>query len=376
MSSNLPEPVCVMHVLYSLGIGGAEKLAFDMIGSLPPERYRAVVLCIGEHGPLAQMFEERGQTVYYRPNNAEDVRGLVSWTRGIIAKERVTVIHAHQYNPLHYSVLALLGNRRVNLVYTEHGRMYPEVWNWKRYLTNPFLALRVNHMVSISGSTRNAMARYDNFPRRRIRVIHNGIDLELLNPAFDVAQKRRALGIPAGARVIGTASRLEEIKNIPMMLRGFKKVLAKCPECVLLVAGHGSQAQRLKALAAELGIGEQVLFLGLRHDLPELFKLIEVFLLVSFTEGISITLLEAMGSGVPAVVTRTGGNPEVVLDGETGYLIEVGDEDAMAAKVLELLASPEQAARLGGKGVERVERHFSFGSMMEQYLELYRTPQR
>lgn len=362
---------CLMHFVYSLGIGGAEKLAYDMIMGLPAGKYRPVVLCIGEDGPLRGAFEEKGYIVYFRPNTPGQTWRTVSWIRGLIRKEQVAVIHAHQYNPLQYSVLATLGNTGVNLVYTEHGRIYPEVWNWKRYLTNPLFALRINHIVSISESTRGAMQRYDNFPGRRIKVIHNGVRLEGLNPGGDRQQMRRALGVGDTTRIIGTAGRLERVKNLPMMLRGFKKVLAAFPDTVLLIAGKGSERENLEALAGELCIADQVRFLGLRNDLPELFELLEVFLLVSFTEGISITLLEAMGSGVPAVVTRTGGNPEVVLDGVTGYLVEVGDEAEMSLKVIGLLADSEQAAQLGSNGRVRVRSEFSFGSMMDSYERLY-----
>jgi len=363
-----------MHFIYSLGIGGAEKLAYDMIAGLPPDRYRPIVVCVGENGPLGDMFRERGCPVYFHPNSPGQTFRIVSWVKEIIEREQVSVIHAHQYNPLHYSVLSIAGNSRVNLVYTEHGRMYPERFNWKRYLTNPFFALRVNHLVSISHSTKDAMIRYDNFPARRIKVIHNGIHFDVLNPDIDLREKRRSLGIGENSRIIGTASRLEEIKNIPMMLRGMKKVLERCPDTVLVIAGHGSQAGQLKELAQELGIADQVRFLGLRLDLPELFRLMEVFLLVSFTEGISITLLEALGSGVPVVVTRTGGNPEVVVDGGCGYLIEVGDEVAMGERVMGLLEHPEQGQQMGKRGRELVRNYFSFGAMLDGYMSLYDNP--
>jgi L-malate glycosyltransferase len=366
-----PQAAAVMHVLYSLAVGGAEKLALDMAGALPPERYRAVAVCVGDDGPLAGMFRERGIPLYHRHHVPGEERRLISWLKGIIASEKVEVIHAHQYNPLYFALLAVLGNRGVRLVYTEHGRIHPERFHWKRYLTNPLFALRIDHLVSISESTKRAMARYDNFPSRRIQVIRNGIDCTLLNPHIDLQQLRRSLGIGPVTRVVGTASRLEPIKNIPMMLRAFLKVLERCPDAVLLIAGEGSAGEKLQEFAAQLGITQKVCFLGLRSDLPALFSLIEVFLLVSFTEGISITLLEAMGSGVPAVVTRVGGNPEVVLEGVTGRTVEVGDDAGLAERVLEILENPEEAARLGEAGRERVRSCFSFQSMMDNYLRLY-----
>ena len=124
-------------------------------------------------------------------------------------------------------------------------------------------------------------------------------------------------------------------------------------------------------MARELGIVQSVRFVGLRHDLPDVLRLFNVFLLSSFTEGISITLLEAMANGLPTVVTDVGGNPEVVIDGETGYLVPLGEDKEMAARILTFLDNPEKAREMGTNGMQRVDKSFSFSSMMAAYWNLY-----
>jgi L-malate glycosyltransferase len=361
----------IMHVLLSLGVGGAETLVYDMVRYPGGADTRAVLCCLQAEGELGERLRGEGFSVYCRSRRDGVDLSLVGWLRDIMRDERIDVVHAHQYTPLFYAVPAALLAGGVRVVYTEHGRLFPEVKRWKRFLFNPLLALGVERIVSISDSTKTAMACYDNLPSRRIEVVHNGVDFSRMNPSLDLAAKRRSLGVSESCRILGTAARLEEIKNLPMMLEVFKLVLREVPDCCLLVAGQGSQMERLVELAGELGIGDRVKFLGLRFDLPELFQLFEVFLLTSFTEGISITLLEAMSSSVPAVVTDVGGNGEVVREAETGYLVPLGDAAAMADRVVRLLDDRAAASACGAKARERVLGQFSFAAMMEAYRAMY-----
>lgn len=365
------EPVGILYVVWSMGVGGAEKLAYDMVRSLPRHKFRAVVCSVEYGGVLGDRLRDEGYAVYHRKSVPGLDWGMISWLRNIIRTERVEVIHAHQYNPLFYSVFAAMGNPRLKLVYTEHGRTYPDRTYWKRFLVNPLLTYWIDHLVSISESTKNAMVTYDNFPARRIKVIHNGVDIGNIPEGVEIGAKRRELGIPEGWRVVGTAARLEEVKNLPMMLRAFRLILDRQPETCLVIAGIGSTEEQLRSLAVQLGVSEQVRFLGLRSDLNEIFPLLNVFLLTSFTEGVSITLLESMTHGIPAVVTNVGGNPEVVVDKVTGFLVPSGHHESMADKALFLMENPEMSLAMGNKAKERVTTCFSFDRMMAGYLALY-----
>ncbi len=363
--------ITILHVVWSLEVAGAEKLAFDMVQALPRDKFSTIVCSVNKDGLLGERLRKDGYTVYHRNKGTGLDWGMVRWLREIIVREQVDVIHAHQYSPMVYAALASFANRQLTIVYTEHGRNYPEQRHWKRELINPLLARMINHVVSISENTRRAMIEYDRLPGRRIRVIHNGVDLKKVRGLADTCKKRLELEIPEGYEIIGTAARFDEVKNLPMMLRTFRHVLNKRPRTLLLLAGTGILEDYLKDLTRELGIESNVRFLGLRHDLPDLLRIFDVFLLTSFTEGVSITLLEAMANGVPTVVTNVGGNPEVVIDGETGYLVSLGEDKEMAVKIVRLLENRQFAKGMGGKGMKRVEESFSFTRMMASYLDLY-----
>ena len=155
------------------------------------------------------------------------------------------------------------------------------------------------------------------------------------------------------------------------MLRGFKLVLAQIPDLSLLIAGQGEELAYLQALAKELAIDTRVKFIGLRFDLPEIYQLLDVFLLTSFSEGISITLLEAMACGIPAVVTDVGGNPEVVVAGETGFLVPVDNDHLFAERIIEVLTNRELAKKMSILSQKRVEEEYSISRMLHRYQQLY-----
>jgi glycosyltransferase involved in cell wall biosynthesis len=362
----------ILHVVISMVVGGAERLVYDMVkypafASNPP-----VICCMDALGELGEKLRSEGYTVHCKGRQPGLDFEMITWLRDIIRQEKADVVHAHQYSPLFYAAPAAFLAGRVKVVYTEHGRFYPERSSWKRSLFNPLLALGVSHLVSISNATAQAMATYDNFPQSRIKVIHNGIDCSGMLPAVDKRAKRKELGLSETCRIIGTAARLNSIKNIPMMLRGLKLVLQSMPDVCMVIAGQGEEEEKLKGLALELGIADNVKFIGLRFDLPEVYQLFDVFLLTSFSEGISVTLLESMASGVPSVVTDVGGNREVVVEGETGFLVPVDADQQLSLRVCELLQNQEKAVQMGRIARERVVRDFSVQGMMEAYCRLYK----
>lgn len=367
-----PKQPRVMFVLPSLiSSGGAEQLVYRMIQNMISRKLSPIVCCLDSLGDLGFKLQEDGVKVYCRQQTRSFDLKLTAWMRGIIKDENIQIVHAHMYAAFEYSVLATLMSRKVKVVYTVHGRLYPEKRMWKRRLIYPLLSLGVDQFVSISEKTKFAMAYYDFHPEKKIRVIHNGIEIKDQGSREDIQRARIALGVEGNTRILGTAARLEDIKNIPMMIRALKRVMEDYPDTYLLIAGVGSKLDELKAYAVSQAISENVLFIGLRSDLHVIYPLFEVFLLSSYTEGVSVSLLEAMTFGVPAVVTDVGGNSEVVIEGETGHLVPSENDVLMAEKILQLFNNTELSRKLGKKGKERALTEFSFDGMMDEYMSLY-----
>jgi len=165
---------------------------------------------------------------------------------------------------------------------------------------------------------------------------------------------------------------LAPVKNHALLLHAWKRVLETVPDAVLLVVGNGSTEPATRALAAELGLGDAVRFLGFRLDIPELLQAMDVFVLSSRSEGLSLTLLEAEAAGLPIVATRVGGNPEVVRDGESGLLVPSGEPEPMAAALARLLQDSALRQRWGERGRRLYRDEFTLQAMVRGYERLYR----
>jgi glycosyltransferase involved in cell wall biosynthesis len=181
---------------------------------------------------------------------------------------------------------------------------------------------------------------------------------------------RCTLGIPSTAPLAGIVAVLRPEKNHELFLRVAARVRREVPDAHYLIIGDGPRRPELETLASEFGIANCVHFLGQRADIPELLATLDVFILTSHNEANPVSILEALAAGKPVVSTRVGSIPETVINGETGFLIEPGDESAMSRRVAELLLDPAKAQRLGINGRRLVASQWSVDSMVAGYEAL------
>ncbi|XKH00686.1 glycosyltransferase [Marinobacter nauticus] len=367
----MSDTVRVLHVTFNMGIGGTEQVIRQLITGLDPEKVTSEILCIdGQVGAIGEQLRESGIPIVAVQRRPGFDRSLIRIIRTRLRKGNFDVVHCHQYTPWVYGWFAALG-LPVGVVFTEHGRFYPDRYRYKAALVNQAMARTTRAMVAISEATRQALSRYEFLPRSRIQVVYNGIAAMQPDRAR-LAVLRAELGIPDQAFVMGTVSRMDPVKNQSMMLRAFHRFLQQCPEGWLLVVGDGAERESLQSLAGELGIGERVSFTGSVSQPAHHMALMEVFLLSSFTEGTSMTLLEAMSLGIPAVATNVGGNPEIVRDGLNGMLVPVDDEQAFAEAMIGLWQEPGTRLQLGQGARTRFDERFSREVMVNAYQEIYR----
>jgi glycosyltransferase involved in cell wall biosynthesis len=204
-------------------------------------------------------------------------------------------------------------------------------------------------------------------------TIYNAVDVKDHAIKIDVQEKKRQLNISPDEKVIGIVARLVPVKNHRTLFAAFKKVRQACPKTRLLIVGEGPLDEDLRRFAAELGETENILFLGKRDDVRELLHIMDVVCLASLSEGLSLTLLEAMASARPAVATNVGGNPELVLDGLTGLLVPPRDPERMAEAIVALLRDDGRRRSMGEAGRRRVEEKFNIQNCVKEYEELYFT---
>jgi len=366
-----------MQIVLSLAIGGTEKLVHDMVCRVDKQIISPAVCCLDEFGYFGEELQRAGYPVYSLQRRPGIDWGLIRRLSDIIRQEQIDIINAQQYTPYFYGLMAMLfsklhlSSRSPKLIFTEHGIPYPYEKKLKRLIINPVLLLFADEIITISEDTKSNLIEYENYPARRIKVVHNGIDLSRFAQPIDTAAKKQSLGLAPEFQIVGIVARLDPVKNHGMLLRAFKRVLHDIPDTYLLVVGDGPEEQMLKALAGSLGISDKTVFLGARKDVPELLHIFDVFVLPSFSEGMSVTLIEAMGAGIPIVATRVGGTPEVVQDQETGYLVQNDNEQEMAKRLVKLLQDENTRHRMGQASQQRAYDMFSLEKMVNIYTDLY-----
>lgn len=352
----------VAHVVLTLDPGGQEFLVIQLAERLQRRGWRSPVITISG-GALAQDARRLGiETFDLRKGAGFSPATLVRLAR-VLRAEGVDIVHTHNMAPLIYGTLSAraLGIPTIN---TRHGRAA---------LTTHWLIWRLaDHVVAVSDDARREMLRHNSIAPAKVHVILNGTDVQAFaTPTRDRAAVRASLGIPVDHRLFGIVARLAPEKDHQTLFEAFERVAQAEGAAALLVIGGGPLEADLRARAGSLGILERVRFLGFRQDIPDLLAALDVFVLSSTMEGVSLTLLEAMAAGLPVVATRVGGNPEVVAEGETGLLVPPRDARALSEAMLVLLRNPERAAAFGERGRERVRRQFDIEQMVDAYVALY-----
>ena len=360
----------VLHVTFDMRIGGTEQVIRNLIEASDQSRLDMSIFCIEEPiGPFGTMLQEKGISITSTSRRPGLDLRVIRRLRRHIRQHDIDVVHCHQYTPWVYGTLASLGLGR-QVIFTEHGRFYPDRSSWKRRFINPLLARLTARVTAISEATRQALVDYEFIPARRIEVIYNGI-AALPDEPEAAAQARAQYGIPANAVVLGTIARFDPIKNHPMMLRAFAAALAAHPQAQLLLVGDGEERPRLEALIQALGIEGSVTLTGYVPRPAALLAAMDIFLLPSFSEGTSMTLLEAMSLGKPCVVTKVGGNPEIVQHNETGLVTENDNLEQLTDAMKTLIASDDMRERFTQNARQRFADNYTSQAMAVAYQALY-----
>jgi glycosyltransferase involved in cell wall biosynthesis len=348
----------VAHVTQGLDVGGQERLLVEMARHRTRARFDWTVIVLGTRGPLADGLEAESVRVQTLDTPAGLRFGLWRRLTGIFRTERFDVVHTHDDRPLIYGMPAAWWAKIRRRIHTHHHGRLAQFTGRQRMLLRQ--AARFAHQfVCVS----NDSARYmvdQGVSAAKVQTIWNGIDLD-----------RFAYQGPIDAGPIVTVARLSPEKDIANLLRAVPHVAAALPNARFEIAGDGPLRADHERLAKDLNIADHVIFHGEVRDIPALLARASLFVLPSQSEGISLTLLEAMARGLPVVTTQVGGNPEVVEANITGLLVPAGDSSALGHAIGTILGDPARGRTMGLAGRRRVENCFDVRKMTAQYEALY-----
>jgi sugar transferase (PEP-CTERM/EpsH1 system associated) len=352
----------VAHIALGMHVGGMERLLVEFARWTDRARFDLQFLSLEEGGAAAAQIEELGWPVNclgkpggFRPEV------VISLSRHL-RRFRADVVHTHNTAGYLYGVAAAILARVPRVIHTRHGQRFEA--SKRQTLSFRWLSRWVDQVVSVSEDGRR-LTMEEGIASHRVSTIRNGIDLH----QFPYVGSN-----PTGPAVL--VSRLSQEKDVASLIRAIAiadgQRRSHEPPLRLQIVGDGHERVALENLTRQLGLESLIEFLGQRREIHKMLRGASMFVLPSLTEGISLTLLEAMASGLPVVATHVGGNPEVVIPGVTGLLVPVRDPDAMARAMLELWRDPTMATSYGLEGRQRVELEFGIQRMIHQYELLYR----
>ena len=361
----------VMHLLHSLETGGLEKGTATLVNNMNPEIFESSICCLSGLGASLNLIKKEGLKIFdMKTTDAHELFLFLKLAR-LFREQRVDILHAKGWPALFDGVLGARIAGVPVVIYSEHGKNTDDFFEikkrrvWTRRLLAPFM----DKIVTVSEELKRGLVEITGLNEKRIVCIHNGV--EFFDICVESAKKRKELGVEQGDILVGTVGRLDPVKNFDIFIRSAEMVLKEFPQVKFLLVGDGPIRKDLELLVSELGLSRHVIFLGERNDVAELLNVMDIFVLPSKSEGLSNTILEAMSVGLPVIATNVGGNPELVIDGETGVLIQPWDASVLAAAIINLLRDNEKRKKMGDAGFIKAKGEFSIEKMVKSYEELY-----
>ena len=369
-------PTKILFIIPQLTVGGAEKILCQVVTSMDRTKFTPVVWNMGKPGKFSQPIRDAGvQLIEQKPLASRKFLYLDAWKLpAFIYREQIRIVHSFIFGP--HWVDAILAKLVPDILYLV-ARLEVQLWrggnlrlSWKERLRNRL----VSHVVANSQAVKDVITDIEGFPDQMVSVIYNGVDLSEFAPYVGTDKTR------TGSRrfCIGNVATLKEIKSQLTILQALDVLVNErnLKDLEVVFTGRsdeGYEEQVLHEFAAEKGLVPYIRSLGEIPNIYEELAKFDVMVLSSLAEGFSVAIVEALASGVPTVATRVGGNPEIVIPGETGELFEVGDFNRLA-DILQELYTQEKFTRQLGEGARKlVEERFLLPMMIEGYEKLYQS---
>lgn len=307
-------------------------------------------------------------SVYYplKVKQKLDFSGLV-FLRKLIRKHRIDFIHSYSYNLDFIGGLLSVLTAKPHIVRRPVDLSWCYFWGrWKRMVyqgVDRRVLNRAAKVVVCSQAGKTKLLRDYGLSEERVSLIYNGVDLQ----KYQIANPPAPVG-----KTITVVGQLSEYKGHRHLFYAFREVVKNFASLKLIVVGDGILRKDLEKLAQQFDLEKQIVFLGTRDDIPAIMSFTDIFVLPSLREGIPLAMLEAMAAAKPVIVTRVGGIPEIITDGENGLLVPSGDVPLLCSAIKSLLSDPLKARRLGERARELIEKKYTLDKTVQATEEMYR----
>jgi sugar transferase (PEP-CTERM/EpsH1 system associated) len=369
----------VAHIIYRLDVGGLENGLVNLINHIPEDRYRHAIICLKDFTDFRRRINKKNIDIYAL--HKKEGKDLLMYARvwRLLRTINPDIVHTRNLASLDCQFFAWLAGVQCR-IHGEHGLDINdlELMSNKYRLLRRLLRPLIDRYIPLSRELEEYLCGAIGVQQDRIVSIVNGVDIDRFTPTISGPKSglRRPLRL-SDVMVFGTVGRMEPEKDQITLGKAFVRLAHRVDQVGatvrLVIVGDGSLRAKVQQIFDEAGVSGIVSFAGVREDVGNLLQTMDVFVLPSLAEGISNTILEAMATGLPVVATNVGGNPELVVHGETGYLVPKADPEAMADAMLRYVENRYLIRQHGAAARQRVVEGFSIKRMVERYLDVYDT---
>jgi glycosyltransferase involved in cell wall biosynthesis len=364
----------VFFLLDSLNVGGTEVQAVELATRLDPARYDVTLGCLRVRGALLEKLKGTAVSVceFYPKGGADSVQGLYEMLRlaRFLRRGRFQIFHAHDLYANILGIPAAALARVQVIISSQRDLAHLDLYKTRRRVWLRRLQKLATVVLTNANAVKDAVSAEGHFAPGKIRVIHNGVDLE----KFSRGSRDRSWLLPSadGEKwIVLVGSMYSDVKGHPWLIDAATEVVKQFSNVRFLLVGDGARRADFEAQVANAGLQKHFCFLGRRDDVPRILSGCDIGVLPSKAEGLPNAVLEYLAAGLPTVASSVGGNIEIIQDGKTGLLIPPQDSAALANALLRLLRNPEFAENLGKNGRELVSAEFSFQSMIAKTDQMY-----
>ena len=364
----------IFFLLDSLNVGGTETQAVELARRLDPADYEVTLGCLRARGPLLERLQNSAVSLReFHPNGGMDSPGGIYQLLRLtvfLRRGKFEVVHTHDVwsNLLGVPAARLAGvpviiSSRRDLAHLDWYQSKRRVW--LRRIQNLSAVVLAN-----ATPIREALIAEDMFAPEKVRVIHNGIDVEKF-ARVNRDRDRILPGVGHGTLIVLVGNMHSDVKGHPLIISAAPAIVGEFPDTRFVFVGDGARRQEFEHQASALGLAQNVMFLGQRNNIPEILACCDIGILPSKAEGLPNAVLEYMAAGLPAVASNVGGNSEIIRDGITGLLVPPQDSQALSSALLRLLREPVLARCVAESGQAYVRENFSFERLIEEVDSLY-----
>jgi sugar transferase (PEP-CTERM/EpsH1 system associated) len=370
-------PPLIAHLVYRFDVGGLESGILKLIEYIPAEKYRQAIVCMADYTDFRHQISRRDIPIFAihkRPG-----KDLLAYERlwRLLHDLKPAILHTRNLGTLEGQVCGFLAGVPAR-VHGEHGRDVYDLYGDNRKYNVLRKALRpvIHHYTAVSKDLAGWLAVKNGIRACQITQISNGVDCDRFHPLASRDSCSALYGFASeNSFVIGTVGRMQAVKDQLTLVRAFlelrRRKVTGHDRLRLVVIGEGPLRESCLQLLRDAGAEQAAWLPGERRDVAECLQSFDLFVLPSLGEGMSNTILEAMASGLPVIATRVGGNPELVDEGQTGFLVPPASPAALATAIQWYIDNPSLIAIHGRAGRAKVEGQYGIKSVIERYLAVY-----